>query len=149
MDLEVKLKNWRASVHQSLLSHPNVVVALLMILTDALVDITLLYTALKTSMPPIWIFLAFLGCQALSSPIQGAISDYFSQKKSIIFALAIGIVSMVLSLELPLDGKIQEASTPISLMTLILCCKGLLGNLTVISRAAIAEVIKVETLEKQ
>jgi len=161
MDSEVKLKNWRAAVDQSLLSHPNVFVSLLMILADALVDATLVYTALKTSLPPTWIFLALLGCQLLSSPIQGILSDYFSQKKSMLFAAFIGIIAAIFSLELPIHGKILDSSqfsflsltglsslTVTMQMALILCGKGLLGNLTVIARAAIAEVIKAETIEK-
>lgn len=39
--------------------------------------------------------------------------------------------------------KANECSTQ---MLYVLCCKGLFVNLTVIARAAIAEVIKVETL---
>ena len=161
MDSEVKLKNWRAAVDQSLLSHPNVFVALLMMFADALVDATLVYTALKTSLPPTWIFLALLGCQLLSSPIQGVLSDYFSQKKSMLFAAFIGIMAAIFSLELPVHGKIPDSSqfsllsltglssfTVAMQMALVLCGKGLLGNLTVIARAAVAEVIKGETLEK-
>jgi hypothetical protein len=161
MDSEVKLKNWRAAVDQSLLSHPNVFTALLMMFADALVDATLVYTALKTSLPPTWVFLALLGCQLLSSPIQGVLSDYFSQKKSLLFAASIGIIAVIFSLELPVHGKIPDPSqfsllnltglssfTLAMQMALILCGKGLLGNLTVIARAAIAEVIKVETIEK-
>jgi hypothetical protein len=160
MDLEVKFKNWRTAVDQSLLSHPNVLIALLMMLADALVDATLINTALKTSLPIAWIFLALLGCQLLSSPIQGLLSDYFSQKKSMLFALLIGMLAVVFSLELPLHGKIPDPSqfsllnlTGLSSftvnvqMTIILCVKGLLGNLLVIARGAIAEVIKVETIE--
>jgi hypothetical protein len=160
MDSESKLKNWRSVVEQSLLSHPNVFTALLMMFADIFVDVTLVHTALKTSVPPIWVFVALLGCQMIASPVQGALSDYFSQKKSMLFAAFIGIAALIFSLEIPVEGKIWEtpmyllnltglSSFPVAVqMAIILCGKGLLGNITVIARAAIAEVIKVETLEK-
>jgi hypothetical protein len=75
MDSEGKLRNWRSVMNQSLFSHPNVLVALLLMFTDTVVDITLVRIALKTSIPPIWAFLALLGCQTLSSPFQGLLSD--------------------------------------------------------------------------
>jgi hypothetical protein len=161
MDSEVDLKNWRMAIRQDLLSHPNVFIGLLMMFGDVVVDAILLYTALKTSIPPIWIFLSLLGCQALGSPIQGVLSDYFSQKKSLLFAVVVGMMVSRLSLEIPLQGKSPDESqfsilnfmglsffTVNIQMAFILCCKGLFGNLTVIARAAIAEVVKVETLEK-
>jgi hypothetical protein len=161
MDSIVRFKNWRKARDQSLLSHPNVISALTFMILDAFVDGILVYAALKTSLPPIWIILSLFGCQALSSPIQGVLSDYFSQKKSILFAAVIGILALFFAIELPLEGKNQEglflsllymtgiSTFPIALqMVLILCGKGLLGNLTVISRAAIAQVIKMETIEK-
>ena len=161
MDSEVNLKNWRMAIKPDLLSHPNVFIGLLMVFGDVVVDSMLLYTALETSIPPIWIFLALFGCQALASPVQGLLSDCFSQKKSLLFAVVAGMIVARLSLEIPLHGKIPDESqfsvlnfiglssfTVNIQMAVILCCKGLFGNLTVIARAAIAEVVKVETLEK-
>ncbi len=161
MDSESKLKHWQTVVDTSLLSHPNVAIALSMMFIDAMVDATLIYTALKTTLSPVAIFLVFLGCQAISSPIQGMLSDYFSQKKSLSFAIVIAILATVLSLELySHQGGQSESGSAIlqaiglaslstnQLMILILCVKGLCGNLTVIARAAIATVIKVKTLEK-
>jgi hypothetical protein len=103
MDSEEHLKNWRLVVDSSLFSRNNVFVALLMILVDAMVDALLVYTALQTSLPPIWIFLALLGSQLLSSPIQGVLSDYFCQTKSILFACFIGMVAAIFSIELPVQ----------------------------------------------
>lgn len=161
MDSEEHLKNWRLVVDSSLFSRNNVFTALLMILLDVIVDALLIYTALQTSLPPIWIFLTLLGCQLLSSPIQGVLSDYFCQTKSLLFACCIGIVAAIFSMDLPVHGKPFDPSqfsllnliglssfTVDMQMALILCGKGLLGNLTVIARASIAEVVKVETLEK-
>ena len=65
----------------------------------------------------------------------------------------IGMATLMLSIGIPLDTY-QEAptdllaSTTALKMVLILCGKGLFGNLIVIARAAIAEVIKVDTLEQ-
>ena len=101
MDSEPKLKNWRSVTNQSLLSHPNVYVALLMMFADSLVDITLVYMALKTSIPATLVFLYLLGCQIISAPIQGVLSDYFSQKKSLLFAAFIGMLCILLSLQIP------------------------------------------------
>lgn len=161
MDSEPKLKNWRSVINESLLSQPNVIVGLIMILLDAFMDAVLVNVALKTSVPPIWIFLSLLGCQALAAPIQGGLSDIFSQKKSLLFASIMGMIAASAVAGIPLEGKVGETSmySTISLlsissfsadvqMLIILCGKGLLANLTVISRAAIAKVIKIETIEK-
>ena len=156
MDSEPRLKNWRSITNQSLLSHPNVYVALLMMFADSLVDITLVYTALKTSIPPTLVFLCLLGCQIISAPIQGVLSDYFSQKKALLFAAFVGMVCIFLSLQISPEKEsakdfLSTLASSISvgnLTIILLCAKGLLGNLTVIARAAVAEVIKVETLEK-
>jgi len=156
MDSEPRLKNWRLVTNQALLSHPNVYVALLMMFADFLIDITLVYTALKTPISPTLVFLFLLGCQIISAPIQGVLSDYFSQKKSLLFATFIGMLCIILSLQISPENESAKnsfsnllSSVSVSNLTIILLCvKGLLGNLTVIARAAIAEVIKVETLEK-
>ncbi len=161
MDSEDRFKKWRLIVNSSLYSHSNVIISVFMIFLDGLVDVMLVYTALKTPMTPVWIFLALFGCQLLSSPIQGVLSDYFSQKKSMLFAAVVGIVTYILSGELPVYEKIPDSSqfsllnliglssfTLSMQMVLILCVKGLFGNLAVIARAAIAETIKIETVEK-
>jgi hypothetical protein len=161
LDSEETLKNWRSVFNKSLLSHPKVIVALLVIVTDICLEITLVFMALKTSLPPIWIFIPLLGCQALSSPIQGLLSDYFSRKKSLIFALAMCFLCTVVVGEISGNIKNQAGSvfsfsnllglssftTNVQIL-IIICCKGLLANLTVIGRAAIAEVVKFETLER-
>ncbi len=160
MDAEPKLKNWRSVINQSLLSHPNVIMGLAMILLDACMDAILVNTALKTSAPPIWIFLSLLGCQALAAPIQGALSDIFSQKNSLVFAMIMLMLAISAAAGMTVEGQTGEPSMYFILeflgmssfsadvqILIILCGKGLLANLAVISRAAIAEVIKVKTLE--
>ena len=158
MDSEISLKNWRMVITQPLISHPNVFVALFMMFADALLEVTLISTALKMSIPPIWIFLSLLGCQALSAPIQGIFSDHFSQKKTLLFACFMGLLFAAAAGVVSLDGEALIVSTlnlPALLpftssiqMLLILCGKGLFGNITVIARATIAEVIKMKTLGK-
>lgn len=161
MDSEPRLKNWRLAVNKSLLSQPNVIIGLIMMLIDAFMDVALINIALKTSLPPIWIFLSLLGCQALAAPIQGGLSDIVSQKKSLLFAAIVGMIAASAVAGVPLEGKVSDTSmySTISLlgissftadaqMLIILCGKGLLANLTVISKAAIAKVIKIETIEK-
>lgn len=161
MDSEPKLKNWRLVVNESLLSHPNVIVGLIMMLLDAFMDAVLVNLSLKTSVSPIWIFLSLLGCQALASPIQGGLSDIFSQKKSLLFANVMGMIAISALSGVPLEGKsdgesmysiagllgISSFSTNVQ-MLIILCGKGLFANVTVIARAAIAKVVKIETVEK-
>lgn len=146
MDKEEELKNWRSVFNGSLLSQPNVFVSLFMLFTDGLADAFLVYMALKTSIPIIWVFLSFFGCQMLASPIQGILSDYFSQKKSLLFAALMGLLTYVIVTRLNLDEKSKETSI---YMLLVLCGKGLFANLTVVARAAIAEVIKERTLENR
>jgi hypothetical protein len=137
-------KNWKAVVNRSLLDHPNVGVALITILTDIATDVALVYFSLKTSLPMLWIFLSLLGCQALSSPIQGFLSDCFSQKKSLLFALIACLCAIGYATTFHWDGQPNDYSKQ---MLFVLCCKGLLGNVYVIARAAIAKVIKVETIK--
>ena len=143
MNSERELKNWKSVVNDSLLSQPNIIVALLTMLVDGALDAFLIYLALKTSLPMLCVFISLLGCQILSSPIQGLLSDCFSQKKSLIFAYTAGMLVMAFIYKYDLIEKPNECSTQI---LYVLCCKGLFANLTVIARAAIAEVIKVETL---
>ncbi|NGX46641.1 MAG: hypothetical protein K1000chlam3_00001, partial [Chlamydiae bacterium] len=151
INLKEELTSWRSVIDRSLLSHPNVLISLLMFCTDIVVDVILIHIALQTSISPIWIFLGFLVCQALFSPIQGFLSDCFSRRKSLLFASFMGIFAVFLAKEILLDGSVQETSIysissliglssfkPSVQMLLILCSKGILANLTVIARAAIA-----------
>jgi len=149
----------RVLTNHELLSHPNVWVSLLAICIDALSEATLIFVALKTSISPPLILFAFLGCQVLSAPIQGAVSDCFSQKKSLVFALVISMVAIAAAGAVSLDGTTGNSTmyhlidllylhpfTPAVQMILILCVKGLLGNTTVVARSVIVEVIKHKTI---
>ncbi|MBP7074558.1 MAG: hypothetical protein KBA81_04145 [Rhabdochlamydiaceae bacterium] len=160
MDAEPQLKCWRLVLNQSLFSHPNVVISFILMLVDGVIDMIIINIALKTSIPPIWIFLSFLGCQALASPIQGVLSDVFSQKKCLIFANIMGIIALSVVAGFPLEKAAREpyisvinflglsSFVPATQMLFILCGKGLLANLTVIARSAIATIVKIETIEK-
>ena len=159
LDLDKTLSNWRSSINQTFFSHPNVAIAVLLILVDTVIEIGLIYLALKTSFFSPAILLIFLGCQAISAPIQGVLSDYFNQKNALFLTAIVGILSLVAMIEL---STASTALTPASLLNLtglsslalstqmlvILCIKGLLGNLAVIARAAIADIIKVITIKK-
>lgn len=159
MDSEPNLKHWRSVINQSLWTHPNVSISLLMMAMDGFVDALLITMALKTSLLAIWVFLSILGCQALGSPIQGFLSDCFSQKKCLLFANVVGLLAMVAVLGV--SGEADESLShsiltllklslfaPTTQMLIILCGKGLFANLTVIARGAIAKIVKVRTIEK-
>jgi MFS family permease len=127
-----------------------------MMCADLLADVMLIHTALKSSIQPSSVFICLLGCQIISSPIQGVFSDFFSQKKSLLFASLIGTLCIFLSSQISqekgsakdIPSILASSISAINLTIIFLCTKGLFGNITVIARAAIAEVIKMETLEK-
>ncbi len=159
LDMEENLKTWRTVLNRSLFFHPNVVTSLLMIIADTIVDISLICVVLKISNSPIETLFIFFGCQALFSPIQCCVSDCFSQKNSFFFAATIILLTWIAVIELPTASKVLVSSfllnfTKISSLSLstqmliILCGKSLLGNLTAIARAVIAEVVKMLTIKK-
>ncbi len=161
MDAVENLRDWRSSFGPKVYSHPNFMIASASMAIDAFADFILVYIALKTPLPNVWVFLALILCQMLSAPIQGLLSDYFSQKKSLILAAMVGMLALITAGEVQLDGKTSQTSmlsflrmaglssfVPATQMMLILCFKGLLGNLTVLARAGIATVIKVETQKR-
>lgn len=158
MDQEDRLRNWRTKVTGDLLSHPNVSIALLMMVVDVLTEGTLLFIALKTTIPPILIIIVFLSTQFLSAPIQGMVSDYFSQKNSLLFAISINTLAIAASAVLSSENPQNPSSlgnllglpsfSPEVLMISILCLKGALGNISVIARASIAEAIKFKTIKE-
>ena len=108
MDAETKFQNWRSIVSSSLLSHPNVFNSLSMIVMDSLVEVLIVSAALKSSLPAIWVFLALYGCQMIAAPIQGGLSDFFSQKKSLLFAAFMGALALLVLIAVPLDGQAQD-----------------------------------------
>ncbi len=141
--------------NQELLLHPNIWIALIIICVDVLAEGILVLNALKTAISPVLILFAFLGCQALSAPIQGALSDIYSKKKSLLFAVIASMLAIAVFGGVSLDGMPKNPSmnllnnlfrlhifSPGVQMILILCAKGLLGNTTVIARSAIMEVIR-------
>lgn len=157
MDLEKNLQNWRESVSNSLFIQPTVISSLLNIFVDFCVDVLLVYSALKTSVPPVWIFLGFFGSQAFAAPIQGIISDFLRPKKCLVFSLVATAFAVVLSLEIgkEITTRVTYASAlglyhfaTSTQMLMVLYAKGLLTNTTVIARAAIAESIQTETERK-
>lgn len=159
MDLDPKLLGWRSIINQSLFFHPNIAAAILVMFIDSCIDAALLYIALIiTPILPIWVFLPFLGCQVLASPVQGIFSDFFSQKKSLLFASLMGILTVFTILiilvgkvvydpTIPLSGILHLVPSTMQLL-FVICIKGLLGNQTVVARGIIAKQIKAEALKK-
>lgn len=161
MDSIENFRDWRTTLGPKVYSHPNFMIAAASMAIDAFADFVLVYIALKTSIPPIGAFLALILCQMLSAPIQGILSDYFSQKKSLILAAMVGMLALITAGEIQLDGKTSQPSmlsflrmiglssfVPATQMMFILCFKGLFGNLTVVARGGIASVIKIETQKR-
>ncbi len=148
------LQNWRESVNRSLLVQPTVVSSLLNILLDSIADVLLIYLALQTSTPPIWIFLGLFGCQAFAAPIHGVISDICNPRSCLMFSMIATVFAFVISMEIGKEmtrsGNYRELLglyhfTSSTQMLIVVCVKGLLTSNTTISRAAIAECIKRET----
>lgn len=115
-------------LNYDMLQHPNVQVSVGMIVIDCIADGTLILFALKASLSPLVAFLILLGCQGLASPIQGLYSDVRSQKNSLLFACIATLGCLAATQQVP----------PIWL-GFLLGLKGILGNMTTIARAAIAE----------
>lgn len=118
--------NWK--LNYAMLQHPNVQVSIGMIAIDCIADGTLILFALNASFSPLVAFLILLGCQGLISPIQGLYSDLRSQKNSLLFACITTLGCLIATQQVP----------PIWL-GFLLGLKGILGNMTTIARAAIAE----------
>jgi len=80
-------------------------------------------------------FLSLLLLQVLASPIQAALSDLYCRKKSLVFALAISLISLVLVYFYTRSGTFF-----LPMLCLIIGLKGLFGNIIPLSFAAIADI---------
>ncbi|NGX38500.1 MAG: hypothetical protein K1000chlam2_01674 [Chlamydiae bacterium] len=160
MDKIDSLSNWRSSITLDLFKHPNVILSSFMMLLDASLDVILIYMIIKVSIPLVWALLILLGCQALSSPIQGTLSDRFSRKSSLLFAMIANLIVLLAFSGISSTSANQGSGLIINLLglssfstalqlLLLFGIKGLFGNITVICRASIAEIIRIKTLEKQ
>ena len=160
---EAGLGNWRDLINRDLILHSNVWMSFLMIFADILLDIVLIYTAFKTSLSPVLILFIFLGCQLLCAPFQGLISDYFNKKKSLFFAIVIGILVFLASGQVFSEGWDEHPSLGLLIirllylsscnpgvqMIVLLCLKGSLGNITVIARSCIARIVALEAIDEK
>jgi threonine/homoserine/homoserine lactone efflux protein len=152
MDSVKNLKNWRERINSALFTNPLVIFSLFVILIDFGADVMLVKQSLKTSLPPIWIFLAFVSCQAIASPILGLISDYYCRKNSMLFSIA--ITGLILLASMEINKAITNAFHPSlfgldrfttsTCMLIILCAKGLLTSTIVNAKAMIADCIRIE-----
>ncbi|MDX8430218.1 MAG: hypothetical protein SNF33_00175 (plasmid) [Candidatus Algichlamydia australiensis] len=157
------MKGWEEVVSVPLLSHPNVSLSIFFYFIDHVCDILILYKALQTPFYPPLIFFVFLGCQAAASYVQGRISDLVSLKKSLLFALSAAFLAL---LGIEFVGMISPNSNSFSISTLpsnfaglnllepstqiliLMVGKGLFGNISTLSRSAIASVVFAEAMRK-
>ena len=156
-DAFAKKKNLEITVDRSVFSHPNILVSLGLIVADTVAEGALVLLALKTSISPFLILLILLGFQAISSPIQGFVSDLTSRKKSLLFAMIATMIAVAVMGEINIEKSPGTSSSslinllylyPFSHQTqviIVLCIKAVFGNGAVLARAAMAEVIEVET----
>jgi len=157
IDSEKSLKNWQSLINNDfLLKQPRIIVALFNMLVDSAMDVLLVYMALKTSIPAAWIFLAFVGCQAIAAPIHGMAADYFGRRRSALFSMIMTLLSVMAAMEI--NGMIESGSyihlfglnhfAASTQMLIVLCAKSLLTGSTVNARAVIADDIQIEAARK-
>lgn len=155
------MKSWRKRVSNPVYKHPNCVVALMALFVDAVCEGQLVTVALKSAVSPVWVLLTLLVCQAIAAPIQGFISDIRSQKRSLIFALLIGILSLALISQEFIDAffikelsvllpalKIASAATSARILC-VMAIKGLVGNIFPVAMGAVGAVVYSQTQKKQ
>lgn len=149
-------RTWRSSVKDILFSQPNAIKAMLDMFMDVVTDGVLIYLALKASVPPAWIFLAFLGCQAIAAPIQGIIVDRLDRRKYRLLSMIITAVAIFTSMGLK-DGSALAIYARLfgldhfalsTQMLIILCAKSLLSGSTVIAKSLLAGCIQTEVERK-
>lgn len=156
MDSDPKLKNWRSEMNLALFKHPNAAVSLSLIFADNVTEIMIIVLALKCSLSPLLVFITLFGTQILGAPIQGLFSDMLNMKNALFFAMFVQYGVVFVLNGLAPEGNFVEipemlfqglGMSNFSLQTKILfliCLKGLFGNLTTLSRAAIAHVLSLK-----
>ena len=140
-------------------SNPNIITAIVAYLLDIGMEAVLIFWSLNASIGPLTVFLTLLLCQIVSSPLQGFFSDYYNRKNQLYFALGVGLIASANMYEI-VSGR-ATGHSPLSLINLLcldsftsstciillLCLKGLMGNVSVIARSLLAEAMQ-ETLPK-
>ena len=140
-------------------SPPRVIISIIAYLIDMGVEVVLIFWSSETSIAPLTVLLTLLLCQIVSSPLQGFFSDYYNRKNQLYFAL--GVTLIVLATMFEIISERFHGHSPFSLINLLcldsfakstcilllLCLKGLVGNISVIARALLAEAMQ-ETLPK-
>jgi hypothetical protein len=156
MDSENNLKDWRSSVKDIIFSHPAAIRSMLDMFIDIVTDGLLIYVALNLSMPPLWIFLAFLGCQAVVAPIQGIVVDRLDKRKCQVFFMIVTVLATVFAMGIkgsPTPGFYVrlfglDHFTSSAQMLIILLVKWLFVGTTILGKTVIASCIQIETEKK-
>lgn len=149
-------KDWKASVNYSFLNQPYVIKPSIAMIADYVVDMLLVYIALRRSIAPIWIFLPFVACQTISALVWGIISDLFNRITCLQVSLVVTMLAVLIMYGV---NKGLESGTLLSSfinlvglhhftastqIVIILCIKGLFSCTTIIARAVIADTIYIE-----
>lgn len=135
-------------------SNPNIIIAIVGYLLDISMEAVLIFWSLNASIAPLTVFLSLLLCQIVSSPLQGFFSDYYNRKNQLYFALGVGLIVLANMYQV-INGK-DSGHSPLSLINLfcldsfrtstciilLLCLKGLMGNISVIARILLAEAME-------
>ena len=142
MDTEENGTNWRSSVKNILFAQPIVIRSLIDMVIDIGVDAILIYTALQMSASPVWIFLVFTSCQAVVALIHGTI---LIKRNVRVLSLIVAAVTVTAVLVIK---KIPELSAIHTIIFIVLGAECLLTGTTVIAKATIAEVIRLEVTKE-
>ncbi|MFI5334938.1 MAG: hypothetical protein ACHQT8_07260, partial [Chlamydiales bacterium] len=148
MDSE-NINGWRSliSIH-ALLSTSRIKRSIIDSLMDITSDVWLIYLAFKVSVPVSWLFLVYLGSQAVAAPIQGIIADRFARYRlvsMIITAFAVMTslgVNDVQTQTLHVQAFGLDNFSKSTQMLLVIGIKGLLSGTAVMARASIADCIQ-------
>ncbi|MDN3505083.1 MAG: hypothetical protein P0S95_05875 [Rhabdochlamydiaceae bacterium] len=149
MDSFRELKNWKSIISKRSFFDAHVFIIMVFIIVDFFTDAFLVYGALQIVTSKELIFILLLTTQAICGPIQGVISDVYSQKNSILFAFGIAVIAVFILLSNMEGAPFLELSI-LSLETQIFLAigiKGVFGNIGTIARGALARNIKLETMK--
>lgn len=150
-------ENWGSHVKEILLSQPVTIKAKTDLLMDVVTDASLIYMSLRASVPPLWVFLGFFTCYAISAPIHGIIADSSSKMKFRKFSMIVTAIAFMTSLGISGVSILEFYAQVFGLnafsasiqMLIILCAKWLFAGTSTIGKSTIAEVLKAEIAEKE
>jgi len=154
MDSGENFHDWRLSVKGILTSQSAAIKSMIDLVIDAITDVALVYLAFRASAPLMWILFTFSACQAVGAPIQGMIIHFFEKQNVRIFSMLITALATFLALEIngiTPAGYVNAFGlsyfSPSIQICIVLGAKCLLAGTSVVAKATIAEVIKIETIK--